>query len=55
LWDAIGHTVAEDDDLGVGSNFRIRRKLSAGIYYLGVRGSSGTETGAYGLQITQSF
>jgi len=55
LWDAVGQTVAEDDDLGVGSNFRIRRKLSAGTYYLGVRGSSGTETGAYGLQITQSF
>jgi hypothetical protein len=55
LWDAVGQTVAEDDDLGVGSNFRIRRKLSAGTYYLGVRGSSGSETGAYGLQITQSF
>ena len=55
LWDAVGQTVAEDDDLGVGSNFRIRRKLSAGTYYFGVRGSSGTETGAYGLQITQSF
>jgi hypothetical protein len=53
LWDAIGQTVAEDDDLGVGSNFRIRRKLSAGTYYIVVRGSSGTETGAYGLQITQ--
>jgi hypothetical protein len=53
LWDAIGQTVAEDDDLGVGSNFRIRRKLSAGTYYIFVRGSSGTETGAYGLQITQ--
>jgi len=53
LWDAAGQTVAEDDDLGVGSNFRIRRKLSAGTYYIFVRGSSGTETGAYGLQITQ--
>lgn len=55
LWDAVCQTVAEDDDLGVGSNFRIRRKLSAGTYYIVVRGSSGTETGAYGLQITQSF
>jgi len=53
LWDASGQTVAEDDDLGIGTNFRIRRKLPAGTYFIAVRGSSGTETGAYGLQIIQ--
>lgn len=53
LRDASGQTLAEDDDLGVGWNFRIRRKLAAGTYSIVVRGSSGTETGAYGLRITQ--
>lgn len=52
LLDSAGKTVAEDDDLGVGSNFRIRRKLTAGTYSIVVRGASGTETGAYALQIT---
>jgi hypothetical protein len=51
--DASGQTVAENDDLGVGSNFRIRRRLLAGTYYIVVRGASDTETGAYGLQISQ--
>lgn len=53
LWDASGQPLAEDEDLGVGLNFRIRRKLSAGTYFLVVQGSSNTETGAYGLQLTQ--
>jgi hypothetical protein len=53
LLDASGQTVAENDDLGVGSNFRIRRRLLAGTYYIVVRGASGTETGAYGLRISQ--
>jgi len=53
LLDASGQTVAENDDLGVGSNFRIRRRLLAGTYYIVVRGASDTETGAYGLQISQ--
>jgi hypothetical protein len=53
LLDASGQTVAENDDLGVGSNFRIRRRLLAGTYYIVVRGASGAETGAYGLQISQ--
>jgi len=52
LRDASGRTLAEDDDLGVGSNFRIRRKLPAGTYSIEVRGSSGTETGAYVLQVS---
>lgn len=53
LLDASGQTVAENDDLGVGSNFRIRRRLLAGTYYIVVRSAFGTETGAYGLQISQ--
>jgi hypothetical protein len=53
LLDASGQTVAENDDLGVGSNFRIRRRLLAGTYYIVVRGASDTETGAYSLQISQ--
>jgi hypothetical protein len=53
LWDASGQTLAEDDDLGVGLNFRIRRKLAAGTYSVVVRGSSGNETGAYSLRISQ--
>jgi hypothetical protein len=53
LLDASGQSVAENDDLGVGSNFRIRRRLLAGTYYIVVRGASGTETGAYGLRISQ--
>lgn len=52
LLDSAGKTVAENDDLGVGSNFRIRRKLTAGTYCIVVRSASGTETGAYALQIT---
>ena len=53
LLDASGQIVAENDDLGVGSNFRIRRRLLAGTYYIVVRGASDTETGAYSLQISQ--
>ena len=53
LRDASGQTLAEDEDLGVGSNFRIRRKLAAGTYHVVVRGSTGSETGTYGLRITQ--
>jgi len=53
LLDSAGKTVAENDDLGVGSNFRIRRKLTAGTYSIVVRAAFGTETGAYALQITQ--
>ena len=52
LLDALGKTLAEDDNLGVGANFRIRRKLTAGTYFIVVKGAAGAETGAYTLQIT---
>ena len=52
LLDASGKTVAENDDLGVGTNFRIRRKLTAGTYSIVVKGAAGTEIGAYTLQVT---
>lgn len=49
LVDADGQVVAEDDDRGSGFNFRIRRRLDAGDYFLIVEGYDESEAGEYGL------
>jgi hypothetical protein len=49
LFDALGHRVAEDDDGGQGSNFRIVRTLPPGRYFLRVEGYRGAE-GPYVLE-----
>ena len=46
-----GTALAADDDGGSGHNFRIRRSLSAGTYYVRVE-SRGSLTGAYTLRLT---
>jgi len=54
LLDANLAVIAETDDGGAGTNFRISRRLSAGRYYVRVRGSAATTTGAYSLLVAQS-
>ncbi len=51
LLDAAGEVVAENDDGGNGFNFRIRRRLDPGTYYLMVEGFDQFETGAYELDV----
>ncbi len=53
LVNAKGRVLAEQDDYGSDVNFRIRRSLSAGTYFIGVEGYDGTEQGAYRLEITR--
>ena len=48
LHDSANNRIVENDDGGTGSNFRIARRLSAGVYYIAVR-SSGSRTGSYTL------
>ena len=45
-----GGTIASDDNAGDGANFRIRRDLAAGTYYVRVT-SAGSETGPYTLHV----
>ena len=51
LHDSANNRIVENDDGGTGSNFRIARRLSAGVYYIAVR-SSGSRTGSYTLTAT---
>ena len=48
---AQGRILAEDDDAGAGTNFRIARDVSPGTYYVEVTGYDRTATGAYTLRI----
>ena len=48
LHDSANNRIVENDDGGTGSNFRIARRLSAGVYYIAVS-SSGSRTGSYTL------
>ena len=51
LYDSTGNELATNDDGGTGRNFRIRRELAAGTYYVRVS-SYGTRTGAYTLHLS---
>ena len=44
----------EDDNSGAGANFRVTARVTAGIYYIGVMGSSITTAGNYELWVTFS-
>ena len=48
LHDSANNRIVENDDGGTGTNFRIARRLSAGVYYIAVR-SYGSRTGSYTL------
>ena len=50
LLSATGTTLAENDDAGAGDNFRIVHQVTAGTYYVAVRGYDANETGSYTLQ-----
>ncbi len=50
LEDSRGSRLATDNDSGTGRNFRIGRDITAGTYYLQVRGR-GSSTGAYTLHV----
>ena len=50
LLSATGTTLAENDDAGTDDNFRIVYEVTAGTYYVAVRGYDANETGAYTLQ-----
>ena len=52
LFDGDQTHLANNDDSGTGSNFRIRREIDAGTYYVRVRGYSSSTTGAYELTIS---
>ena len=45
LQNSSGTTLATNDDGGSGTNFSIARSVSAGTYYIAVRGYSSSETG----------
>ena len=47
LQSSSGSTLETDDDDGSGTNFSIARSVSAGTYYIAVRGYSSSETGSY--------
>ena len=49
LEDASGGELASNDDGGTGRNFRIERSLSAGTYYVRVRGFGSSTAGSYTL------
>ena len=51
LEDDDGQRLASDDNGGSGQNFRISRTLSAGVYYIKVRGANSATTGAYTLRV----
>ena len=44
--------MAENDDGGLGSNFRIERQVQAGTYYVEVRGFRPSRTGSYELRVS---
>ena len=47
LQNSSGSNLATDDDGGSGNNFSITRSVSAGTYYIQVRGYSSSTTGSY--------
>ncbi len=49
LLDATGAALAFSDDDGTGTNFKIVRSISAGTYYIRVKGDGATTTGGYQL------
>ena len=51
LQNAGGTELANNDDAGEGRNFRIERTVSAGAYYVQVRGFSRSTTGRYTLHV----
>ena len=51
LYDAGGNVLGEDDDSGAGLNFRIRRALDAGTYFVRVV-PFGSATGSYTLRLS---
>jgi tyrosinase len=51
LFDSSGGVVQEDDDTGDFRNFRVQSNLTAGTYFLRVRGYNGEETGSYSLKV----
>ena len=51
LLDTSGTQLAENDDGGSSTNFRIVRRVTAGTYYVAVRGFSGSTTGRYTLSV----
>lgn len=53
LFDANCNALVEDDDSGGGLNFRISRAVSAGTYFLRVRGF-GSTTGTYNVSFSTS-
>ena len=52
LHDSANNRIVANDDSGAGTNFRIERRLSAGVYYIAVRGYGGSRTGRYTLTAT---
>ena len=53
LEDALGGTLAQDDDGGSRRNFRIERQVAPGVYFIRVRGY-GTANGAYTLRASHT-
>ena len=51
LYDSSGSEIARNSDGGEGDNFRIRRELEAGTYYVRVS-SRGSDTGVYALHLS---
>ena len=51
LYDVGGNVLGEDDDSGAGLNFRIRRALDAGTYFVRVV-PFGSATGSYALRLS---
>ena len=52
LYDADGTRLTGDDNRGSRGNFQITRVVTAGTYYIGVRGFNASTTGAYTLNVT---
>jgi len=52
IYNIIGDELAYDDDSGTGGNARISLLLSAGTYFISVRGYSGSTTGPYSLHVS---
>ena len=51
LLDDEGYVIAENDDSGRGFNFRMRRRLNPGTYYVVVEGFDEFEEGEYSLRV----
>ena len=55
LLNSSGSVIARNDDGGAGTNFKIQKVLSAGTYYVQVRGYSRSTTGSYSLRSSVSY